>query len=113
MVISNFQAYACLAGWRDSLMWGICVRPGMEPEGETAVSDEFYKRLLGISKQNQLVSGDSIYGITTGEDILNFSERDAAGSTVAHYRVVEQRIGYLGEGGSITWHRTEVKSKQD
>ena len=77
------------------------------------MSDEFYKRLLGIPKQNQLVSGDSIYGITTGEDILNFSERDAAGSTVAHYRVVEQRIGYLREGGSITWHRTEVKSKQD
>ncbi|MNF09656.1 hypothetical protein D3C80_2103740 [compost metagenome] len=32
VVISDFQADACLAGWRDSLKWGICVRPGMEPD---------------------------------------------------------------------------------
>lgn len=29
------QAADCFAGWRDSLKWGICVRPGMEPEGDS------------------------------------------------------------------------------
>ncbi|MCY1462494.1 hypothetical protein D3C87_1775130 [compost metagenome] len=76
------------------------------------MSDEMYKQLLGIPKQNHLVSGDSIFGITTGEDIHKFSERDAAGSTIASYHVVVQRSGPLRENGSITWYRTEVKVKQ-
>jgi hypothetical protein len=28
------MANSCLAGWNDSLKWGICVRPGMEPDKE-------------------------------------------------------------------------------
>ncbi|WP_454838254.1 hypothetical protein [Pseudomonas mohnii] len=32
MLIGYLQVRACLAGWRDSLKWGICVRPGMEPD---------------------------------------------------------------------------------
>ena len=76
------------------------------------MSNEMYEKLLCIPKQNHLVSGDLIIGITTGENILKFSERDAAGNTIAGYHVVVQRSGPLSENGSITWHRTEVKPKQ-
>ena len=76
------------------------------------MSNEMYKKLLGIPKQNHLVSGDMIFGITTGENVLNYSEKDEAGNTIAHYEVVERRTSYPRENGSITWHRTEVKPKQ-
>lgn len=75
------------------------------------MNDEMYKQLLGIPKQNHLASGDSIFGITTGEDILKLFEMDSGGNTIARYHVVVQRSGPLRENGSITWHRTEVKPK--
>lgn len=75
------------------------------------MSNDMYEKLLRIPTQNHLVSGDLIIGVTTGEDILKFSERDAAGNTIAGYHVVVQRSGLSGENGSITWQRTEVKSK--
>ncbi|WP_150733424.1 DUF2971 domain-containing protein [Pseudomonas fluorescens] len=39
------QIGACLAGWRDSLKWGICVRPGMEPDQGDVVKVEVLKSL--------------------------------------------------------------------
>jgi len=76
------------------------------------VSAQLFKQLFGVPKEHELTSGDMIFGITTGENILNYSEKDETGKTIAHYHVVEQRTGYPRESGSITWHRTEVKPKQ-
>ena len=46
MVINDFQAGARLAGWRDSLKWGIGVRPGMEPDQGAVMFARFVVGIL-------------------------------------------------------------------